>query len=421
MLLNDPINDISWESVEEFCRGLVPEGTTVDYKHDWPRGLENDIAAMANTLGGLLIIGVACDAQERPIVPIAGIEVAVRLELRVYDVCQGAIFPPVVPEVKACLNADGTRAVVVVRIPMSRLLHAVDRNTRVYVRTGNRNSHTELADLDRIQWLLDHREALELQRDELVNRARSRVRPVIDAVSLSRGGHYLDDPTFQRHWLEAYAVPTYPSKALVPAGSPDWRALAIETVRTEVINGGGDFPLSVQDPRGRAVDGGYAVACAIPGSPELFGYHEVNEYGLFYVRERIHREGPTGHRPHYIYGSLLAVRLLAFSVSVCHLYEALQYLGPFELRVALVGVDGQQDLRFVAAGDHTSHNVGAYWSPDSELSVQHSANMLSFPEERVDFAVNAARRFHQAFGAVAARITEVVTAEAAAAERARQR
>jgi hypothetical protein len=420
MLLNDPINDITWASVEEFCRGQVPEGTTVDYKQDWPGGLEKDIAALANTLGGLLIIGVACDAQERPIVPIAGMAVEERLELRVYNVCQDAIFPPVIPEVRACLNADGTRAVIVIRVPMSRLVHAVERKTRVYVRTGNRNSHTELADLDRIQWLLDHRAALELQRGELLVRARARALPMIDSVSNARRGHYLDHHTYQRHWLEMYAVPTYPSKALIAADSPDWRALATETVRTVVINGGGDFPLTLQDPRSRAVDGGYAVACASPGSPDLFGYHEVNEYGLFYVRERIHREGPTGEPPHYLYGSLLAVRLLAFATSVCQLYEALQYLGPVELRVALLGIDGQDDLRFVAAGNHAGQNVGTHWSPDIELSVQQSVNMLSFPEQQVEFAVSAATRFHRGFGALTAGTATAIAAVVAAEARAQQ-
>ena len=63
MLYNDPIESVTWDSVEEFCQRQIPEGTTIYYKSNWPKDLAPTLAAMANTLGGLVIIGVGINGD----------------------------------------------------------------------------------------------------------------------------------------------------------------------------------------------------------------------------------------------------------------------------------------------------------------------------------------------------------------------
>lgn len=63
MIYTKPILEISWNDVEDFCRNRVPEGTYLDYKEDFPSQLEKTISALANTLGGIILIGVAEDNE----------------------------------------------------------------------------------------------------------------------------------------------------------------------------------------------------------------------------------------------------------------------------------------------------------------------------------------------------------------------
>ncbi len=48
-----------------FLEQRLPEGQRLDYKADWPKGVERTIAAMANTEGGLIILGVEPDGESR--------------------------------------------------------------------------------------------------------------------------------------------------------------------------------------------------------------------------------------------------------------------------------------------------------------------------------------------------------------------
>lgn len=402
MLVNDPIDDITWASVEEFCQGQIPEGATVDYKVDWPGHLENTIAAMANTLGGVLIIGVACDDQERPTLPIVGIEPSDRLELRVFDICQGAIFPPVVPEVKACLNPDQSRAVIVIRVPMSRLSHAVDKNTQVYVRTGNRNSHTELADLSKIEWLLSHRNNLEQQREILVARARKRFQPIMQNTATMRAGlANLGQRHLSRGWLEMYAIPTYPSREFISVTPQALRDLALNTVQvSRTQNSGGDFPFSLSAPMTRHIDGGYCAASVFDGPTVAAGYHEVSEHGLYYVRERVLREHPGRAELGVLWGNLLAIRMMMFAHGVENLYSVLAYRGPIELSFSLLGVDGNNDMRFIPSGFNLAQATQmSSWSPDEEIVISRSVNVIGLADEVTELITEVAQRMHIAFGA----------------------
>ena len=51
-----PIEDITFEMIEEFCELELVEGIDLDYKSDWPNDLSKLICAFANTQGGLILI-----------------------------------------------------------------------------------------------------------------------------------------------------------------------------------------------------------------------------------------------------------------------------------------------------------------------------------------------------------------------------
>ena len=150
-IYTSPINEITWDNVQEFCNEKIPENSALDYKKDFPSNLEKTIAAFANSLGGIIIIGVAEDKENKPTLPLEGITFEKGLEERVMNKILTNITPPIFPEIKVCPNKDSAKAYIVIRIPQSNQTpHAINKNTKVYFRTGNVNNPEDLADGDRI-------------------------------------------------------------------------------------------------------------------------------------------------------------------------------------------------------------------------------------------------------------------------------
>jgi hypothetical protein len=164
---------IAWADVQDFCAQREVEGATLDYKKDIPKELERVISAMANTLGGVIIIGVAEDNESRPVVPAEGIAMAKGLVERITSICVDNIYPPIVPDTQLCVNDAGDKAFLVIRVDQSREApHAIGSNTRVYVRTGSLSDPDVLATLDRIKWLSERREGAERFREWLQRHSR---------------------------------------------------------------------------------------------------------------------------------------------------------------------------------------------------------------------------------------------------------
>ncbi|MGD0767474.1 MAG: ATP-binding protein [Tepidisphaeraceae bacterium] len=169
--------DISFDDIRDFCAQKPPEGTSLDYKSDFTEKLDQLICAFANTHGGLIILGVESEkADDTPTWPPGGPPGVVKsdgMELRVQQIAAEAIYPPVPVEVSRPIDipAKADRVLIVIRIqPSPTAPHAIDRNRRVYERTGNRNHPNELADMGRIKFLLDRRLNIEAARLDGIER-----------------------------------------------------------------------------------------------------------------------------------------------------------------------------------------------------------------------------------------------------------
>jgi len=98
-LLTAPITSIQWADVVAFCEMGLPESTTLDYKREMPSELERTIAAMANTSGGVILIGVDEDrTSTKPVLPIVGIPLVRGLPERITNVCIANLTPPKCPK-----------------------------------------------------------------------------------------------------------------------------------------------------------------------------------------------------------------------------------------------------------------------------------------------------------------------------------
>src|SRR3989344_7773262 len=174
MLYTKDIEKITFQDVLDFCNQKYRETIHLDYKQEINSGLAKTIAAMANTWGGLIIIGVE-DEDSTPKLPIKGIEYKEHLREQINNIVLGNIMPPVFPEIQICPDEKNKKALIVIRVPQSNHSpHAIRSNTRIYIRTDTSNEPEEFATIDRILWLVDRRKKSTELKDGFYETAEKR-------------------------------------------------------------------------------------------------------------------------------------------------------------------------------------------------------------------------------------------------------
>jgi predicted HTH transcriptional regulator len=147
------VDSITFADIEAFCLLKLPEGLRLDYKLDIPNDLEKLVAAFANTLGGLIVLGVKANkTNNEPDWPPRGMTNAIGIEERITAICRDNIYPPVRPEISPIIdNPDGSGTVLaiirVIESPESP--HAV--KGFVYERVGSQGRPYHFSQIDRIK------------------------------------------------------------------------------------------------------------------------------------------------------------------------------------------------------------------------------------------------------------------------------
>ncbi|GAI10680.1 unnamed protein product [marine sediment metagenome] len=136
MLFTKEITKITFEDVVSFCNQQIPESINLDYKKEFPTDLEKTISAFANTMGGLVIIGVE-DKDSKPKLPVKGLKYQEGLRERVNSIILANIYPPVFPEIQVC-DQVRKRTFIIIRIPQSNMTpHYIRHRTKIYIRTDD--------------------------------------------------------------------------------------------------------------------------------------------------------------------------------------------------------------------------------------------------------------------------------------------
>jgi predicted HTH transcriptional regulator len=174
MLFLNPPN--TTEHVRAFCRRFS-EGIRVEYKGNFDenvrRNLPKVLSSFANSLGGVLVIGVNA-VNGVPQEPIEGFEPAAREEipLTIENIAIQNIHPAIFPRITEIPgDVDGRRFIVVEIDESTDAPHAIENSTKVYVRTGNAANPYDLSDVDSVIELLRRRENPLHQRQVLLERA----------------------------------------------------------------------------------------------------------------------------------------------------------------------------------------------------------------------------------------------------------
>src|SRR6266496_1301702 len=98
-MFNRRLSEITFADVEQFCKEW-PEGIRVEYKRQLIDNIPKTVSAFANSLGGILIMGVSTNATTNRVnFPIEGIDEKAGLEERIIQSSLNGIYPGVLPEV----------------------------------------------------------------------------------------------------------------------------------------------------------------------------------------------------------------------------------------------------------------------------------------------------------------------------------
>lgn len=382
MLSTKPISEVTWDDIENFCRKQYSESTNLEYKEAFPERLDKTLAAMANTFGGTVLIGVKENKESKPELPLIGIEFVKGLEEKVYQTIVDNIKPTFFPEVRAVLNQAGDRAVVIIRIPQSKQApHAISRNTRVYIRTGNISTPEDLMDIDLIGKFLDRNKEAEQRKKGLYTQSIRRYqffqeKLIATPESFSSTLAEIDKGAFVRVFL----CPSFPFDKLT---TPCELRLKVKDIQVRDSYGTDDklpkSTLLTDNPGGILVQDGTILLQHAKYSKT--SYCELNIFGSYFV------EYPFGENPQTktIRISELLIRTHDLLSSAIKFYYSLGYWGSVDIEIMLGNLNNK---RFIPDWYKWPIECKKY-SPDDEITCKasYSVSELSSRLKEIHFSL----------------------------------
>jgi hypothetical protein len=336
MIYTKSIEEISWDDIDAFCQERVGEGAYLDYKEDFPNQLEKTISAMANTFGGIILIGIEEDDNKRPLLPIKGIPFQRGLSERVTSIILTNITPPVFPEIQVCRRETDDKAIVVIRIPQSHQTpHAILSNTRVYLRTGDINKPEELATIDQIAWLTNQRSKAVTLRENLYQNSKRRYSTFYGRALNTLSSEGMADVQVMTGILTLSVCPTYPYEQY---RNPSQLAFIYENIA--ILDYFGTMRYFPPKSRGASTVQDGAVSVDYENKGERVFYAELNSYGLYFYGQPIKRISEKNMLPMDLLsaGEILA-RIDQFLDSARKFYDEIGYWGYVDLKISLTGIE----------------------------------------------------------------------------------
>ena len=296
-------SDITFSDIKAFC-DEYREGVQVEYKQEI-KHIPKIVSSFANTQGGIFIIGVETDNETNKVIAIDGISNPGGLEEQIIQSALTGIDPGVQPEVIIHEVPDTDNVVVIVRVAESpQAPHAIQNSTRVYIRTGSITQPYELAEIDRIEYLLKRREKPQITTQQIIDRTEKRVRRFFSA--------YIPDIT-------VIARPVFPHRPIISTG--DIYEFAREADLSWIYSS--------------RVVGGWVASTR--RHPLFYSYWELNEYGIVYHRHHLDKIDQYSNSNE---GKYVDVRRFVWEIGrtiekATSLYKKCGYLGAVDITVQL--------------------------------------------------------------------------------------
>lgn len=393
MVYITPIDKIGWDDIGRFCEEKVQEGAYLDYKEDFPQNLEKTIAAMANTLGGIILIGIAEDDQNKPVLPLKGILFKRGYPEQITNIILSNITPPLFPEIAVCKDESGQNTIIVVRIYQSdQTPHAIAASTKVYLRTGVRNNPETLASIKEIEWLQNKRQKSLDLRNSLYERAEERSERFYlrQLQELKQRGDKIEK--VEKAWLTLSLCPLYPKKYF--RSPPEINDEVYNKIQVdEYMRTGKNFPLpDLQDAK--IVQDGIVLSY-IFRTNKIF-HTELNSFGLYFYKQSLLRDYELfgGERIKAIQASEMFCRLDEFFDSAVKFYNELGYWGLLHLRIRLDNISSCNLLPYPLEKD----TAEPFQCIDPKVAFSASVLVGGLNDQKEELIFDSARKIAWTFG-----------------------
>ena len=320
-MFTNPANEIEFSDVETFCKEYG-EGVRVEYKSEI-KHVPKIVSSFANTQGGILLFGADTDKTTNKVtLPIQGIPNDGGIQEQIQQSALTGIYPPVIPEVIICDVPGSTgNVVVIVRVNESQQApHALQNSNQVYIRVGSITQPYELADIDRIEYLLKRRE-----------RPQGIIPPILSRMD-DRTQHYLDEQYESNPYLTLICRPVFPYRPIIPPPKILEFLRNADTQRTPHR-----FPIN----EGEADFGTRRVI----GGANFIGrsfYYEVNEYGILCHGKVLHEKHLQGRElePNTLADYDIIHEIYELFHVARTFYQQCEYTGNIEFHAQLRQIDG---------------------------------------------------------------------------------
>lgn len=372
-MFTKPLDEIAFSDIEDFCCKF-PEGERVEYTQKMPTGgrktkdIPKIVSAFANTSGGILLIGVETDVNNKVIFPIKGILNERGIEERIVQSASEGIYPAVTLEVEPyAVPGENGNIVVIVRVNESQQApHAIETFTKVHIRVG---STTPLASVDRIEYMLKRREKSKEDSNQILSRIDERVN--------SRWPSPNPD-------LTVIARPIFLNRSLISRSEIyEYMKDRARNPRSPIL-----FKADEGDFGTRQVTGGAYGVCFMGAKLGIL-YWELNEHGTIYHRQELYRSrfesfhGPEDDEENQY------LNLDEFVYNICEViavakdfYQKSQYLGNIEITAQLRHV---LDERLMFGNERHYESIRQRQSVDAEIL----AAIECCPRDLIEFEKSA--------------------------------
>lgn len=200
---------ITFADVVAFLEQKIREKVRHDYKANFPAdnyALAKTLAAFANTMGGIVLVGIGQERNGEPTLPPSGLsgDSGNKLAERVQQIAHRYIWPPVPIEVMPIEIPPGEpnqgKWIVIVRVHESdQAPHSMVDDNAIYIRRDEMSEPETFIALRWLEQLLKRRTHGERLRDEMFKTALSRL------PNLVHDGHRAPRP-----WFTFSACPAFP-------------------------------------------------------------------------------------------------------------------------------------------------------------------------------------------------------------------
>jgi len=393
-IFGKPLSEVTIQDVKIFCDKQVREGINLDYKRDLTsKSLLKTMAAFANTRGGFIIAGVD-DEDDKPKLPVEGIEWKESLPLSVTSMIVDNMYPYLSIDVHVCKPENG-KTFVLIYVPESHEApHWLFNRTELYVRRADRAGHTHwerFATDGEWDFLSNKRE----RSVELRNQALETVKDIFEAENRTDKQRdpmrsvAFGKPIYHLGMLRTVLVPLFPRGIMCDVLKLNTH---LRTKRIPTLLSGEEYPqLDIQTKVFQ--EGAYKYEADSRGLALSFSL--LTRFGVVATYERVLKEQKDEPNDFIYFGEALA-SIEATLRYAGKLYDELTYAGSVMCNVSLVTMDNTALLLAdrLQRLSTSFRNLQGYF----DWKVEPTVSDLNDPATRTGMLYEIMQEFTRSFG-----------------------